>query len=123
MRAVTTAPLICTGDLYNVIYDPGLLPKRIYPAAAYSRPTPQDIGRPVTAEDMTDFFIDFMENDQLGRISTLHQVFADQENSGTMSLQCLALAGLHSTAVDFSKTGIPVNLKLIPRAPKFRPDL
>jgi len=32
------------------------------------------------------------------------------------------LAELHSTAVDFSKTGIPVNMKLMPRFNPVRPD-
>ena len=108
------------GDLYNVIYDPGLLPKRTYAPAEYTRAVQQDIGRPVEAHDMTDFFVDFMKNDQLGRIATLHQILADDK--GTTYPDCLLLADLHSTAVDFSKTGIPVDLRKIPRSPKARPD-
>lgn len=49
-----------------------------------------------------------MATDQLGRIATLHQVLADMENEGTLSSICLKLSDLHSTAVDYSKTGIPV---------------
>jgi RNA dependent RNA polymerase len=110
------------GDLYNVIYDSDLLPKRSFPPAEYTRASSQDIGRPVTTCDMTDFFLDFMKNDQLGRIANLHQILADQLPDGTKSSECLKLAALHSTAVDFSKTGIPVDLKEIPRSPLFRPD-
>ena len=60
------------GDYYNVIYDPRLQVTSVCPAADYPRVTAPDIGRPVTAEDMTDFFITFMSNDQLGRISLAH---------------------------------------------------
>lgn len=58
---------------------------------------------------MTGFFIQFMENDQLGRIATLHQILADQMEHGTMDKGCIQLAEMHSTAVDFSKTGVPVS--------------
>jgi hypothetical protein len=110
------------GDLYNIIYNIDLLPTRSFPPADYTRAPSQDIGRPVTTSDMTDHFLDFMKNDQLGRIATLHQILADQLPNGTKSLECLKLAASHSTAVDFSKTGIPVNLKEIPRSPSIRPD-
>ena len=95
------------GDLYNIIYDVSLIPEMTDTPASYVPAQPMDIGRTVTVEDMTGFFIDFMQNDQLGRIATLHQVLADGEQ-GTRSPSCLELAALHSTAVDFSKTGIPV---------------
>lgn len=49
-----------------------------------------------------------MKNDALGRIATLHQTLADQRELGVFDPDCLTLANLHSTAVDFSKTGIPV---------------
>jgi len=58
---------------------------------------------------MTDFFILFMENDALGLIATLHQVLADRKELGTFDRECILLAEMHSTAVDFSKTGIPVS--------------
>jgi hypothetical protein len=62
----------------------------------------------VTRDDITNFFIQFMATDQLGRIATLHKVLADQREQGTLDFDCLKLANMHSTAVDFSKTGIPV---------------
>jgi hypothetical protein len=110
------------GDLYNIISDIDLLPKRCFPPADYRRAPSQDIKRPVTTSDMTDFFLDFMKNDQLGRIAILHQILADQHPEGTKSSECLKLAALHSTAVDFSKTGIRVDLNEIPRSPSIRPD-
>ena len=96
------------GDLYNIIYDDTLYPKRISQPADYPLATPTNIGRTVERSDMTDFFVQFMENDNLGLIATLHQILADQLPLGTFDPICIELAGMHSTAVDFSKTGIPV---------------
>jgi len=97
------------GDLYNIIWDPAYKPSHTCLPADYPRQLPQDIGREVTPDDMTDFFVNFMETDQLGRIATSHQVLADQRLKGTSDPDCKMLAELHSTAVDFSKTGIPVS--------------
>lgn len=100
------------GDLYNIIYDKSLRPKRTCSPADYATPDPIDIGRTVEAQDVTNHFLNFMENDSLGRIATLHQIIADRELLGTFDQVCLDLAALHSDAVDFSKTGIPVSLLL-----------
>ncbi|OCK84898.1 RdRP-domain-containing protein [Lepidopterella palustris CBS 459.81] len=110
------------GDLYNVIYDPRLMPKRLHPPADYARQNPVDIGRQVERKDMTDFFITFMESDQLGRIATMHQQLADRRDNGTRDPDCISLAKMASTAVDFSKTGIPVDQTKIPYQDYIRPD-
>ncbi|KAI6359071.1 hypothetical protein MCOR25_007166 [Pyricularia grisea] len=110
------------GDIYNVIWDEGAMPKRTFDPADYPRVEALDIGRRVESADMAQFFIDFMKTDHLGVIATRHVILADQLNDGTLSQECLTLAGLHSTAVDFSKSGIPVELKVLPRANKYRPD-
>ena len=95
-------------DTYSVIYDPWLIPPSTVESADSPRVTPKNIGRPVTRKDMIDFFIDFMENDQLGRIVTVHTQQADRRDGGTQHPDCITLAEMHSTAVDFLKTGIPV---------------
>jgi RNA dependent RNA polymerase len=99
------------GDLYNIVWDSACKPTHSWLPADYPRQVPQDIGREVERDDMTDFFIKFMETDQLGRIATAHQVLADQKPLGTLDPDCKRLAELHSIAVDFSKTGIPVSSK------------
>lgn len=110
------------GDLYNIIYDDSLYPRRLAHPADYPTPTPIDIGRMVERSDMTDFFVHFMENDKLGLIATLHQILADQREMGTFDPSCILLAGLHSTAVDFSKTGIPVGQLSVTRLYIFSND-
>jgi hypothetical protein len=115
------------GDIYNVIWDedlaldPGGL--RFFEPADYPRVEPLTLDRSVTKEDMADFFVDFMKTDHLGVIATRHMILADQTQDGTLDPKCIQLAQLHSTAVDFSKSGIPVELKELPRSNKFRPDL
>ena len=97
------------GDLYNIIYKRSLLPRIVSKPADYPRLPSQDIGEEVKRKHMTDFFTDFMKNDQLGRIANLHQAVADQKDEGTFHPDCLLLAEKASTAVDFSKTGIRVS--------------
>ena len=98
------------GDLYNIIYDDTLYPERLSQPADYPTATPAQNHKPVERSDITDFFLKFMENDNLGLIATLHQILADQLPEGTFDPVCVQVAGMHSTAVDFSKTGIPVGL-------------
>lgn len=96
------------GDRYYIIWDPDARPELSYRPADYPRVNPVDLKRAVQASDIVDFFILFMETDQLGRIAVQHRILADYDIKGTLSPACLTLAELHSTAVDFSKTGIPV---------------
>lgn len=96
------------GDLYNVIYDPRLTPRLVTSPADYPRVQEVPLDRAVVKEDIVDFFIKFMQQDQLGRIATVHQSIADQQDLGTCDPDCILLSELHSNAVDFSKTGIPV---------------
>jgi RNA dependent RNA polymerase len=96
------------GDTYAVIYDAHLCPEFLVPPAEYLPAHPININRQVERKDMTRFLIQFMENDQLGRIALLHRSLADKSLMGTFDPDCVRLAEMHSTAVDFSKTGIQV---------------
>ncbi|KAL1965248.1 hypothetical protein VTN77DRAFT_6002 [Rasamsonia byssochlamydoides] len=110
------------GDLFNIIYDDRLRPRKIAEPADYPRGTDTVLNRAVEIDDIADFFVTFMRQDQLGRIATTHKILADQRPMGTFDPDCLTLAELHSTAVDFSKTGKPVDVSRIPRYPPYRPD-
>ena len=98
------------GDLYNIIYDTRLIPRKTIPPANYPRVEAKELDRKVETEDIIDFFVTFMQQDQLGRIATTHQTIADQSEFGTLDQACLKLAHLHSVAVDYSKSGIAVRL-------------
>ncbi|KAE9382198.1 RdRP-domain-containing protein [Stipitochalara longipes BDJ] len=110
------------GDRYYIMWDKNCRPQRYFAPADYPRQKPDELDRPVERSDMTDFFLKFMETDQLGRIAVLHRVLADQEVLGTLDPKCITLAEMHSTAVDFSKTGIPVDLSKMPKYNPWRPD-
>ncbi|RDW61792.1 RNA dependent RNA polymerase [Aspergillus mulundensis] len=110
------------GDLYNIIWDPAATPKQVFAPADYPRTPPLDIKRVVERKDMADFFVDFMQTDKLGVIATKHMILADQMELGTSHSDCRKLAQLHSTAVDFSKTGVPVRLEEMPFVNRNRPD-
>jgi hypothetical protein len=97
------------GDLDNIVWDSACRPTRYCIPANYPRQPPMDIGCTVNRDDMASFFMELMETDQLGRIATSHQVLADQMADGTLNSSCRLLAEMHSTAVDFSKTGVPVS--------------
>lgn len=55
-------------------------------------------------------------NDIMGVVASRHLLLADQNIEGTFSAACLQLAALHSDAVDFPKTGTPVNFRELPKA-------
>ena len=57
----------------------------------------------VTVEHIKDFFVNHAINYNLGQIANAWLVHADLQGAGCAP--CLALAQLHSRAVDFSKTG------------------
>lgn len=112
------------GDIYHCCWDPDVVPQRQFEAADYPSVLAQPLDREVTKGDMATFFVDFMLSDQLGIIASQHLILADKREEGTVHPDCIALAAMHSRAVDFSKTGIPVDVSEMPNFKrKFRPDL
>ncbi|KAK3298117.1 RNA dependent RNA polymerase-domain-containing protein [Chaetomium fimeti] len=111
------------GDVFHIIWDPAVVDVvTTFPPASYPRVEPLELTRPVTSADMAAFFVDFMRTDHLGVIATRHMILADQREDGTLDQDCIKLAELHSSAVDFSKSGRAVELSQLPRSPKWRPD-
>jgi len=58
--------LVCSGDIYNVIWDPDAVRgcRYEFEPADYPRVEPLNIGRDVEARDMTGFFVGFMATDR-----------------------------------------------------------
>ncbi|KAI8949918.1 RNA dependent RNA polymerase-domain-containing protein [Xylaria longipes] len=114
------------GDIYNVIWDSVAVEgcQLEFEPADYPRVAPLDIGRNVEASDMTEFFVRFMATDQLGLIANRHIILADIHEAGTIHDECKLLAAMHSTAVDYSKTGIAVDMSKMAslKRTKYRPD-
>ncbi|KAK3310739.1 RNA dependent RNA polymerase-domain-containing protein [Chaetomium strumarium] len=96
------------GDDYFVIWDPKLLPTEWgHPPMNYSAPKPLNEPKASTAKSLASFFVLFMKNDRLPLIAHAHLATADYEIEGPKHRKCLQLAELHSTAVDYVKTGMP----------------
>ncbi|KHN97503.1 RNA-dependent RNA polymerase [Metarhizium album ARSEF 1941] len=110
------------GDLYNIIWDRKAAPRFTFNPADYPRVIPEPLDRPVTRDDIAAFFLNFMKSDILGLIANRHQILADMQPEGTKDASCVKLAEMHSTAVDYSKTGIAVSWSDMPKAPRLRPD-
>jgi hypothetical protein len=97
------------GDLYDVIWDSRLYPRKSFPPADYPRLPAIDIGRAVDTGDITRHFVDFMKNDNVGMLSSLLLVLSDRLPDGTCDPLCTTIAELISTALDYPKTGIKVS--------------
>ncbi|KAK4462313.1 RNA-dependent RNA polymerase 1 [Cladorrhinum samala] len=111
------------GDLYHVLWDEAIVPEvKTYRPAEYPAVKPLELDRPVERADMSNFFVDFMKTDRLGVIASRHTILADNKAQGTLDPDCLKLAELHSNAVDFSKSGLPVAMGDLPKPPRWRPD-
>ncbi|KAL8897647.1 MAG: hypothetical protein Q9192_002477 [Flavoplaca navasiana] len=112
------------GDIFQVIWDKTLIPTACEKPSDYSKHSLEELDRQVCRKDMSDHFVDFMKNDLLGRVSTLHMILADRYDQGTLHEDCKLLARLHSTAVDFSKTGISISSRQFPAktSSNLRPD-
>ncbi|KAF8542541.1 RNA dependent RNA polymerase-domain-containing protein [Trichophaea hybrida] len=110
------------GDLYNIIYDSRFCLSKNENPAEYPSVKPIELPHPIEATDVANFFVDFIENNLLGLISNRHLVIADQKKEGVFHPDCLKLAEMASTAVDFPKTGHKVNRKDFPHASLAKPD-
>jgi len=99
------------GDDYMVLWDAALIPTTInVPPMDFTPDKPEEIDGPITAADIGEFFVTYMKNDTLGQIAHAHLAQADFRADGVNDETCLALAELHSKAVDFPKSGLPAEM-------------
>jgi hypothetical protein len=104
------------GDLYFVSWEPTLMPNQVEFPMDYTAPASKEENG-ITINSVIDFFVKFIETDQLGRIANAHVAISDQSKDGVKDPQCIKLAELFSLAVDFPKHGslvtIPPEIKSI----------
>ncbi|OJD12726.1 hypothetical protein AJ78_06725 [Emergomyces pasteurianus Ep9510] len=99
------------GDDYVVIWDQDMLPGDwFHEPMDYSAPKPLVLDRDVTVDDITKFYVNYMQNDRLPQIALAHLALADFHEDGVKNEKCIQLAALHSAAVDYNKSGIPVHM-------------
>jgi hypothetical protein len=94
--------------MYDIFWEPLLMPPGECIPADYPRLPPIDIGREITTKDITNHFVDFMKSDNVGLLSNHLLNLSDRSDSGTREKDCIAIAELISNALDFPKTGIKV---------------
>ncbi|KAI4956156.1 hypothetical protein J4E91_000367 [Alternaria rosae] len=99
------------GDDYMVLWDADLIPQNVnMPAMDFTAEKPVETNDPITAAHIGEFFVSYMKNDTLGQIAHAHLANADLQADGVNDEKCLALAELHSKAVDFPKSGLPAEM-------------
>jgi RNA-dependent RNA polymerase len=102
------------GDDYLVIWDETLFPpieEWNNPPMDFTAHPPKPLNRDVIVDDISEFFIQYMKNDQLPTIAHAHLCWADTASDGVKDPRCLALAQLHSHAVDYPKNGEPAQIQ------------
>jgi RNA-dependent RNA polymerase len=102
------------GDDYLVVWDHTMFPpmeKWNYPPMDFSPHPPKPLHRDVTVDDISEFFIQYIKNDQLPTIALAHMCWADTAKDGVNDSKCVALAQLHSHAVDYPKNGEPAQMR------------
>lgn len=112
------------GDTYTIYEDERLFPKKMVSPGVYKNVPPRALAGPCTFEDLADFFVDYVINDQVGLVSTFHLQIADKSELHSLDPDCVKLAQLHAKAVDYRKTGQAVHRKDVPMPPfnSPRPD-
>ncbi|KAI8647751.1 RNA dependent RNA polymerase-domain-containing protein [Parasitella parasitica] len=96
-------PSMCSGgdldgDDYTIYWDPRLIPSSNYVAMDYT-PAPPKLVDDVKIKDILKFFVNYINNDNLGQIANAHLATADQSAVGARDGKCIRLAQLHSEAV------------------------
>ena len=94
------------GDDFIVIWDPALIPTSWHEQPSeFTASTPQRLNREPTMDDVTSFFVQYMQNDSLPKIAMAHLATADATDLSVRDPRCVELAQLHSRAVDYPKNG------------------
>ncbi|GAA5898266.1 hypothetical protein JCM6882_000114 [Rhodosporidiobolus microsporus] len=107
------------GDIYQLVTLPSLIPARqnVVKPAEYPPPQMNSLSRAATTDDGVDFFLEYILADIMGMVANRHLQLADYYPEGARHPDCIALAAMHSTAVDYPKTGTPVRFAEMPKSP------
>ncbi|VDM08163.1 unnamed protein product [Wuchereria bancrofti] len=84
------------GDEYTVIFDKELFFENNERAMFFPKSIPSECGTPPTTGDMIDFFLKYLSQDSIGRMSNAHLII---EICDDIARKC-------AVAVDFPKTGV-----------------
>jgi RNA-dependent RNA polymerase len=102
---------------------PALFPTHSALPGSYPPAVIKSVRHTCTVKDIADFVVDFIISDNLGLIANTHLLLSDRRSRGVEDPDCIRLAELHSTAVDFPKSGTPVPMAALANLiPKVKPD-
>uniref|UniRef100_A0A0K0DD89 RNA-dependent RNA polymerase n=1 Tax=Angiostrongylus cantonensis TaxID=6313 RepID=A0A0K0DD89_ANGCA len=90
------------GDEYSVIFDPDIYFDHNEEAMTFPKSSPDDFDM---TDDMVDFFLKYLRQDSIGRMSNAHLILADRK--GLFDEVCNEIARKCAIAVDFPKSGEP----------------
>ncbi|VDN22406.1 unnamed protein product [Gongylonema pulchrum] len=93
------------GDEYTVIFDRELFFQHNENAMFFPKSKPVEYVTSPTTEDMIDFFLKYLSQDSIGRMSNAHLIMCDR--LGLFHETCENIARKCAVAVDFPKTGEP----------------
>lgn len=93
------------GDEYSIIWDQEMLLDYNEDAMVFPSSTAAEEDKEPTTDDMVEFFLRYLQQDSIGRMSNAHLTYADlhglfHENCHSIALKC-------AVAVDFPKSGVP----------------
>ncbi|CAI5441415.1 unnamed protein product [Caenorhabditis angaria] len=93
------------GDEYSVIWDQEMLLNYNEKAMIFPSSSAIEEDKEPTTDDMVEFFLKYLQQDSIGRMSNAHLAFADY--NGLFHEHCHSIALKCSVAVDFPKSGVP----------------
>ncbi|TKR67258.1 hypothetical protein L596_023438 [Steinernema carpocapsae] len=93
------------GDEYTVIFDTDLFFGSNEPAMEFPKSEAPEFDVMPETDDMVDFFLKYLEQDSIGRMSNAHLMMSDK--LGLFHEICNNIARKCSVAVDFPKSGQP----------------
>ncbi|KHJ95636.1 hypothetical protein OESDEN_04413 [Oesophagostomum dentatum] len=67
------------GDEYSVIFDPDIHFDHNEEAMTFPKSIPDDFDSAPTTDDMVDFFLKYLRQDSIGRMSNAHLILADRK--------------------------------------------
>ena len=85
------------GDLFQISQNPLLFPPNWESPDSYPSVKPRELDRECIIDDLADFFVDFVINDRLGQLCTMHVILADRLSPwSTRSRMCtIVQTGFH----------------------------
>ncbi|KAF7682826.1 putative RNA-dependent RNA polymerase 1 [Astathelohania contejeani] len=97
------------GDVYFCTWDRRLIPPQTFPPDNYTSTTVL-VKELVSMTDISNFYIKYMRDNELGNIANAHLAISDKLPKGVLEPEALKLATLFNMGVDFPKTGFVARL-------------